>query len=325
MQYGALSGFCCWWTRLISLALPQYHRTAVVKQEDGTTQEVRVQSVATVLVPPQYRRKGYAQTMMQLLHERIAASPENTDQVEAGVPARFSFLYSDVGDFYVPLGWNRAPSEQVEWDVKSLLSADTAALPTTTAVQGGDIRALSALDARLTTEELQRRPSDPNKLVLSIIEHEGHAFEWMVRRAELALGFYGRQPPSVWGARISNSNSFAIWTVAAHPTDKSKEEILLLRWRYDSASELLALARAAADVANKLDIGRVTAWNVNTSAAGLPATVESPAERAAWIATSLLGGKLVERASSIPNYAVYPPVNGRKQVQWLNNEKGWWC
>ena len=306
-----------------------YRRTVLVKQGDEPVRSVQGQSIAAVLVPPENRRKGYAQQMMLLLHKKIAEGG-NSDPKEGKVkPSELSFLYSDVGTFYELLGWMSKSDLEMVWRVDSLpqvKDAVSSSALSTRSVSIDDIEELAKLDAKMSREAIEQSSAgSASELYFSIVDEEGFAWLWHFMRSKCAMQHHSKSAPQALGARLLDSNgnllnAFAVW---AHTPNKDaqKSGLVLLRWHFENEEQLLKLLEAALERTKEdFGTGQVTAWNVDLSKVGIENAAPGPI-------SELANGNLVHRGSSLPSVSAYGPLAGSNlhAAQWLHNEKGWWC
>ncbi|KDN53581.1 hypothetical protein K437DRAFT_252948 [Tilletiaria anomala UBC 951] len=310
-------------------ACETYRRKIMIRHPENEIPVTAISySIASVFVPAQKRRKGYAAMLMKLLHGQIQpASPPSIGIVEEtgryGKDGILSFLFSDVGKFYEPLGWHVNKADQLEWGMQAIISAKA---PSTTAVTEADIPALATADESVLRQEIAqpapRHLGGPQAVRFTLSDPQGLAWRWSIARSKFYASRAGRSP-TVWGARVEGlSNAFAVWAYNYQPNTL---ELIFLRLRFSSREELLALVAAARAAASKEGLKRIVAWNVDLVAAGV-ADAENPTVADAERLTSeLAGANLVTRTSkSLPCIAWYGAEHGGK-VDWIACEKGWWC
>ena len=112
------------------LTSPQYRRKIMIKRNGDSTPRTAISySIASVFVPSSKRGQGHSKVMLRLLHDQFrsnASTPEEhlEDSIKAsektdgyGKDALLSFLFSDIGSFYAPLGWKTHKPYHVEWKV----------------------------------------------------------------------------------------------------------------------------------------------------------------------------------------------------------------
>lgn len=103
-------GGITWWVlvdgsaqeRVILCACESFRKKALIFR-NGETQEVITHGIGSVFCPPECRKRGYAQTMMKLMGEKL-----KTWQTSSEEKCVFSILYSDIGkvNFSVLNGWD---------------------------------------------------------------------------------------------------------------------------------------------------------------------------------------------------------------------------
>ena len=154
-------------------------------------------SIASVFCDPAERGKGYAQLMMRWLHDKLSiASPELPDTAmpeEYGRQDGFlSFLFSDIGEFYAPLGWQTTEPYDVTWNLSDLRDW-VGAVPDerATTIDLDQTKAIANMDTLQTIQELT-----PGTFAVRLT---GDEMAWFAIRSEFAGRCFGKQP-SVWGS-----------------------------------------------------------------------------------------------------------------------------
>lgn len=257
--------------------------------------------------------------MLRLLHDALrskATAPEErlADSIKAsetvdtyGKDALLSFLFSDIGLFYGPLGWKMHKPYHVEWKVVGATDAPQVQLLTRS-----DVARFAQSDySSLQSEFANVKPDRTTRFALS--DPYGLAWDWTIERSN----FYAHKAgagPQIWGASVPGataSPSFAIWAYDHQPGVK---ELNVLRLRASSQDDVALLIAAAINQAHEQRLDKVKAWNLHLDSDG------------AELAPILAAGNLVERTKdSLPCVAWYGPEEDEDQLDWVACEKGWWC
>lgn len=262
-----------------------------------------------ILVTRQYRKKGFAQRMMSLLHDVF---------VEKGVIA--SVLYSDVGDFYSrcsrlpialtggePSGWTVAGPMQAEWTVKAGVEAGSD--QTARRLEEEDLDDIAAIDAKLFKHTVDSSETD----ALMCILPTGPGLEWRSLKSkfyEKKLKAQGKRDalPSLdesgWGVELGSRDDLGSWAYALWAYDLQENELIILRLRGNSADQLRTMISKALEAAGQQRLEKVTAWNLD----------EALARQA--------GGTLVTRTEHLPALAWYGEGS---RPEWIANENWAWC
>lgn len=215
------------------------------------------------------RRRGYAQRMMVLLHEKLA------------LIADISVLYSSIGNFYAgtkrehqnaakAVGWNLVSPYHVTWQVGELLSREantsdsSATKQEATKLEETDFDAALQIDADLLIEKVRK---SPEASVFTIIPTQDQ-----IDYALISCKFLDqlRFPPSrenfphydVFGCQIGRSGdrdwAFAIWRYGP-----VHNVLAILRLRCNNATQLRVILQTAGKAAAQQGISTITAWNVD--------------------------------------------------------------
>ncbi|KAH8928461.1 hypothetical protein BT69DRAFT_1379840 [Atractiella rhizophila] len=162
--------------------------------------------VYSVYTPLPHRGKGYASLLFSSLHEEL-----KTEGVQAMV------LFADVEGFYERFGYVEKGNTYRRWEVAS--KDMEAFLSSTTATEEQDlmpienmedIRAICATDAQLVQTTVLRSEFSKPRLY---IPPTGDEIEYFITRASFdhVHRFFSRPKPSIYGARVSGSDSFVLF------------------------------------------------------------------------------------------------------------------
>lgn len=291
-------------------------KRCLVRQADGTIKEGWAHGVASVFTDPQFRRKGYAKTMMAQLAEHFR-------QLEKGRPgaAVASILYSDVGkEFYAVNGWEPFASDHVEWPASATAPSTSHNLKL---ISFEDIPSVVEKDEAILYKALTSAPSAGDKPVRVAILPSLDQFHWHILRERFVSENLFSKHPTVHGATYRPSPSgpsvSALWArsfsgTAAQP-EKNTLYILRLVVEEGLSDEglkeaLAGIVDAARAQAAEWKCGKVEMWN--------------PEERVKKIAEAVRGTWKRRETDSITSLNWF--AEGDKgDVEWLINEKYAWC
>jgi hypothetical protein len=204
---------------------------------NGGVTQVRMETVASVLVEPRLRLQGYARGLMAALGERL-----RFDGVAAAT------LYSDVGaQLYRRAGYFLHPARE------GIREVAAEAWPAQVEAVGlGDVADLLAGERERLEAELAHADA-PAVAEVPLPER----IAWFALRAHYRAWARGQQASEIVGAR-GPDGGFALWAAtAAHPT------VHVLVWRPASESDARLLAQAACAEAAEARLRHVVWWDVD--------------------------------------------------------------
>ncbi|EIN06031.1 hypothetical protein PUNSTDRAFT_121969 [Punctularia strigosozonata HHB-11173 SS5] len=297
-------------------------------------EEVVCYGVASVFTPAQYRRKGYANHMMRLLHWVLGARdttatfpdawgtpPEEIDGVPRGI---CSVLYSDIGpDFYRKCGktpedegWVLRGANATVWNVEETLARMTGAEKS-----AGEWRWLDEDECKTVWEDDERRmrkdlveaaaalaQSEPRVDSLFTVLPGGGTAASQIARSKFYLQASGKpEADAAWGVALygeqDSIDGYATWTL-----DLPAPTMILTRLRAIDETFAGLLARVL-KAAKKAGMTRVEAWN-------LPLHLQGVAKD--------LGGEYEDRKDHLSAISWYGKEHPG-EVHWLFNERFCWC
>jgi len=300
----------------------------------GTVRRTVGYSIGSVFTPLEHRKKGYAQAMMTLLHDKLAL-PVGTEVAEVsferatstpyeeGNDAVVSFLYSDVGEFYSRCG-------STPWLVQGVDKTTTwevAELPELHGLQMGKPPApLTAedYDRIATTDAAQLRASLAKTTCTKprfLAEPTAGTYAWLEGRAAFAFQVQGAATPATWGFELPAATpaaaapdvcpSFIMFTIdPARPGHAG--ELKVVRLHATSAKDGTALLLRTLAQAQAAGVGVVHGWNLDERAL-----------RMLGMLGESLSGTTGPRTGSLSAVATYAGLGG--EVEWVCNEGYAWC
>jgi hypothetical protein len=297
---------------------------------------VAAYGVAAVYTPPEKRGKGYASHMLRLLHWVLAprtslpsfpllewgASP--AESLLAG-DARFSYLGSDLGDFYRTIGPTK---ETIGWDV---IQPNSIVWPISRFIPGSTVNdaeiawrwldEASALkiwdaDAQLMKEEVKSTAVSEGEVLLAILPNKGIAAaqhrrvqfyltEQVVPKPYMIPTFLGVHVTSPSSSSLSEE-SFITWVVDIGIAKKPLT-LIITRLRFSSQASLDILLNKAIEVAKECGLEQVELWD--------------PSKALEKVAASY--GGVIELCQDMTNCLKWygDTETGHHNVHWLYNEK----
>jgi len=297
--------------------------------EGKKVEEVIAHCIGSVFTDPQFRGRGYASRMMELVGERLRSYQGALGSVQGCwhhqtlTPplASISVLFSDIGKkFYAARGWAAFPSTHLSFTPQA-----TAAPKKSQSVKPIDyyeLAELCALDERLLRDEMAERLDCGNRTCVALAP-DLDAFLWHLMREDFMtkriLGHTPRIRGAVFGA--AGSRIWTIWTRSylSKPPKADGNTLYILRFVVENESAdamylsegVQAVISAARNEAYKWKSGHVELWNPSQYLLDL-------------IRQTGLEYEAVEREmESIPSLQWYGA--GRSEdVEWIANEKYAW-
>lgn len=228
-------------------------------------------SVAGVLSPPENRKKGYALLMMRLLALELRA-PAGAARVEwidgqgpwtGGNDALLCVLYSDVGKFYQPAGWEIVGTARTTtWALDALASPPSTSDSTSPPQKlfripfdNSALTALASADVALLSTSLPSNSfaMDPN----------GATYHWHMTRSIFTATHSNISVPSTWGFRSTTSSAFVLFAF-----DFPHKELKILRIRTTGGEEAREMMARVFEEAIRAGCERVVAWNLEAELLG---------------------------------------------------------
>ncbi|KAJ7151612.1 hypothetical protein C8R46DRAFT_1166487 [Mycena filopes] len=306
-------------------ACETFKRTGLVvdRTKSKSAEEVICYGVASVFTPSGNRGKGFAHHMMRLLHwvladenllppsEFPAAWGAPPPKVDGARNARFSALWSDVGDFYSACGpvragegWVVRGATTTVFDVDaSSIPADADAPGVWTRLDHAGCSKLWEDDAESMRADMEQKSDSPG-LGFSYLPDHGVASYGPLRLET----YWQRLPtrPETWGVTSADRSAYATWLIDPRPP--APRTLVVTRLRA-SPERFRGLVGKILELARKHDVKRLEMWN-------LPAELESIA--GTLKATTYL------REEHLPAFKWYGKES-EAEISWFFNERFCWC
>jgi hypothetical protein len=286
---------------------------------------VAAYGIASVFTPERFRRRGYAQHMMRLLHF-VLANPAFREAhpfpaawgAPPAVPVHvgdgaWSVLFSDVGSsFYERCGLSEAPGGGWKldkpvgtiWKVPKDAVVRSAETDDWEPLSLEDAEHIWQEDAKWMAQDVeQRSASEPEKTFFTILPTSGMAAAQVQRVLNPSTGAL---PSGTWGARRRAPSGgraiYATWSLDLRGSGPTS--MVVTRLRVPDAAALEDLWQQLLHAAQAFRAEEIEIWN-------LPSDLVDVASR--------LGGHTAERDEHLPAVAMYS--GNRGAVEWMFNEK----
>ncbi|UKZ53959.1 hypothetical protein TrVGV298_007763 [Trichoderma virens] len=305
--------------RPVLAACETLRKRALVRNQDGSVHDVWAYGVASVFTLKEFRGRGYAGKMMELLRGYMAAQ-----QRETGEPA-FSVLFSDIGRlFYAKHGWLPLENTQIEFRVRSDAELDTSSV---TLIHEEHLAELAERDELLVRKEMAKPNAvDASKTRVAVIP-DLDALQWhFYREAFICNAAFGRKPTVHGALYTSPSTGSRVWGLFERnhyggPEQPEKNLISFLRFVVEDESisddelstAVVGIFRAAEKEAKDWSCSKVEIWN--------------PLERvrkAAEAATEFETTFVVRQDKNLASLNWFGE-GATEDVDWVVNERFEWC
>ncbi|EHK49796.1 uncharacterized protein TrAtP1_007634 [Trichoderma atroviride] len=243
-------------------------KRALVRGKDGVVRDVWAHGIASVFTYSEFRGRGYASKMIELLRGYMAAT-----QQESGEPA-FSILFSDIGkEFYAKHGWMPLENTQIEYRVKeSPVEFDASIIKL---LGDEDLAALTERDEELIRREMALpNSSDASKTRVAVLP-DIDTLQWhFYRQAFICNTAYGRKPTVHGALYTSPSTGSRVWGLFERnhyggPNKPEKNVLSFLRFVVEDGNiidkelseAVVGIFRAAEKEAKDWECSKVEIWN----------------------------------------------------------------
>lgn len=302
-------------------------KRALVRGKDGIVRDAWAYGIASVFTYSEFRKRGYAGKMMELLRGYMAARHKET-----GEPA-FSVLFSDIGKlFYAKHGWLPLENTQIEFSVRhgqtpTEKADDDASTSTITLLHDEDLPALAERDEELIRKELALPNAvDASRTRVAVIP-DIDTLQWhFYRQAFICNTAFGRKPTVHGALYTSPSHGSRVWGLFERnhyggPEKPEKNVLSFLRFVVEDSSipddelakAVVGIFRAAEKEAREWSCTKVEIWNP------LP-RVRKAAEEAAEF-----GSVFVVREDKNLASLNWFGEGATEDIDWVANERFEWC
>lgn len=306
--------------RLVLAACETLRKRALVRGRDGIVQDVWAYGVASVFTNREFRGRGYAGKMMELLRGYMAGQ-----QRESGEPA-FSVLFSDIGrQFYAHHGWLPLENTQIEFRVRqSPAEFDASSI----ALLGDEhLPALAERDEHLLRKDIANpNPNDASKIRVAVIP-DIDALQWhFYREAFICSAAFGRKPTVHGALYTSPSNGSRVWGLFERnhyggPEKPESNLLSFLRFVIEDDSipddelfnAVVGIFRVAEKEAKDWSCSKVEIWNPLER-------VRKAAEAAAEFETTFI----VRQDKNLASLNWFGE-GATEDIDWVVNERFEWC
>ncbi|OTA04016.1 hypothetical protein A9Z42_0045590 [Trichoderma parareesei] len=300
-------------------------RALVRDPADGTVRDVWAYGVASVFTNKEFRGRGYAGKMMELLRGYMAGQHRET-----GEPA-FSVLFSDIGkQFYAKHGWIPLENTQIEYRVRENPpepEPSSSSSSMITLLGDEHIPELADRDEELLRKEIAKpNPVNPSKVRVAVIP-DLDALQWhFYREAFICNAAFGRKP-SVHGAMYTSPSTGSrvwAWFERNHyggPEKPEKNLLSFLRFVIEDenipdeelSEAVVGIFRAAEKEAKDWKCSKVEIWNPNPR-------VRKAAEAATEFQTTFV----VRQDKNLASLNWFGEGSAQ-DLDWVANERFEWC
>ncbi|KAG0151889.1 hypothetical protein CROQUDRAFT_719522 [Cronartium quercuum f. sp. fusiforme G11] len=279
-------------------------------------------SICSVFCPTQNRGQGYARQMMRLLHSELGyfqsskSSLIPTSPSDTSTHPILSFLYSDVGpDFYAkagPPGWYVKESMETVWVLNENLCrmASQFSESELEPIYTTDFTKVAEIDRNWLHEQLCK-PSKGGQKVRFSVQPSGAELEWLVNRSKIHARFLkASKLPNlpvveIWGYQMKESLSeFVTWYI-----DYPAQTFYLTRVKCQPNNQvfLKSVFKKIIKLAGQQNCHKIKCWNLDPI---LIAGLDLPSQTQ-------------QRTDSLSAVAWYGETVD--DIEWINNEKLFWC
>ncbi|CAG8623070.1 5595_t:CDS:2 [Cetraspora pellucida] len=283
-----------------------YKRKALITLSSGQIQEEICYCITALFTPPQYRHKGYASKVIELLN----------DKFKFEYKSKFSYLYSEIGpNFYTRLGWKPFSHKEIRFNVDNKYLAPLENSELIIAINNSNLENVVNKDCELIKNDHKKL----NKKSIVILPTKP-AFDWLFQKTKLYSKFITDDKDSrLFGAIILNKNNnssnenfndelltnFIIWN-----HDFKDNRLFIIRFRSDSPYKTRLLIQQAMQEASKFQLKQIILWNPDLNLFNISKSL------------NIFDGEVYERTESLPYLKWYEDDDDN--VDWVLIEKYSW-
>ncbi|KAL6872965.1 hypothetical protein J3F83DRAFT_731579 [Trichoderma novae-zelandiae] len=307
--------------RPVLAACETLRKRALVRDADGTVRDVWAYGVASVFTNKEFRGRGYAGKMIELLRGYMA-----TQHRETGEPA-FSVLFSDIGkQFYAKHGWIPLENTQLEYRVREN-PPEPDPSSNITLLSQDHLPALAEKDELLLRREIAKPSSaDAAKIRVAVIP-DLDALQWhFYREGFICNAAFGRKPAVHGALYTSPSTGSRVWALFERnhyggPERPEKNLLSFLRLVIEDESipddelseAVVGIFRVAEKEAKDWKCSKVEIWNPR-------ARVRKAAEAATEFQTTFV----VRQDKNLASLNWFGEGSA-EDLDWVANERFEWC
>ncbi|KAF9315733.1 hypothetical protein BG003_002680 [Podila horticola] len=247
-------------------AAHKFDRPGYLATGDGQEtllKDVRVANVLLVFTPMHLRGHGYGKHLMKLLWDQFHQEDSEITKTD------FSFLYSAIGPkFYEMLGWRTLPS--TELCIPTMNDGNMFEFPEHPETSGpftleditlDNLQDVVDKDISQLASELLSMVANQNKRYLALLPNASCVRRHLAEAQFVTQRvFHSSKAIDRIGARIRGSDAFILW---GHRPQA--QQLLVLRLRYTTLSQLQALLKEAVQEANAWQLPALRVYGVNDS------------------------------------------------------------
>ncbi|CAG8520218.1 15074_t:CDS:2 [Dentiscutata erythropus] len=274
---------------------------ALITLSSEQIQEVNCYYIGSLFTPPQYRHKGYATKLMELLNDKLRFECK----------AKFSYLYSKIGpDFYSRLGWKIYPHKEIKFKVEDRFSTPLEHSELIVEINQSNLETVINKDCEFIKNNLKKL----NKKSMAILPTKP-AFDWLFQKTKSYSKFYAdTNDPRKFGAMILNKKKESIneneeflerYIMWNH--DFMENQLFIIRFRSDSPYTTRLLIQQAMQEASKFQFKQIILWNPDLSLFNISEGL------------NVFDGEVVEKTEALPYLSWY--ANDDDDVDWIFIER----
>ncbi|KAF6229090.1 hypothetical protein HO133_007204 [Letharia lupina] len=308
-----------------------FRKRALVAR-DGKVEDVVSHGIGSVFCNPDYRRRGFAQRMIEELGKKL-----DTWNQEDRKKTDFTVLYSDIGKkFYSKFGWKSFPSSHIA--LAPMSSESESALSGARPLRADDLKELCSWDEQLLRADIAR--DVPRKKIRVALIPDLKTMQWHHAREEFAgREMLGREP-DIKGAHADCEDSSQVWCIWTRTfgSTEAGNTLNILRFFIDGENDAVRDESEAGDDLTDLkstDQAKLHGAVAVLHAAQVEAARWEMKDVQIWNPSSLIvlaarqiepSTKLIHRDDeSIASLRWHGEPEERTKVEWVGNEKYAWC
>lgn len=288
--------------------------------------------IGSVFCNPAYRRRGYAQRMIEELGKKL-----DTWNQEVGKKTAFTVLYSDIGKtFYSKFGWEAFPSSHIA--LAPTPCEKETALSKARPLQAADLEKLCSLDEQSLRAYIAS--GVPHKKTRVALIPDLQTMQWHHAREEFAgREMLGREP-DIKGAHVDCEDTSQVWCIWTRTFGSTEAGNTLNILRFFIQGEEDTVRDESEAGGNSTELKTTDQAKIHGAAAVLQAAQVEAArwdmkDVQIWNPSPLIvraarqiepSTELIHRDDeSIASLRWHGEPEDRTKVEWVGNEKYAWC